>query len=213
VFSQQPIVRRPAAARARGSAAPSAVEEAALSDEYYEHILFVIRAAGKAMERSPATYARWGEEDRRQVLILMLNTHYEGQAMAEAFNADGDTDILIRVQDKNVFIGECKFYEGPQSVIDTVDQLFGYTTWRDVKLAIIFFVSRRDFTQAIERTRSAVSGHAQFRGWIPISNEPETELRARMAWPGDDRRLVTIHVSMFLTPQSPEPGADDEAES
>ena len=41
----------------------------------------------------------------------------------------GKTDILIRVEDRNVFIGECKLYEGPRSVTDTLDQIFGYATW------------------------------------------------------------------------------------
>jgi hypothetical protein len=41
----------------------------------------VIRAAVKAMERAHETYAGWGEDDRRQVLILMLNTHCAGQGV------------------------------------------------------------------------------------------------------------------------------------
>jgi len=42
----------------------------------------------------------------------MLNTHYEGGATGETFNAAGKTDILIRVEDRNVFIGECKWWSG-----------------------------------------------------------------------------------------------------
>jgi hypothetical protein len=38
------------------------------------------------MERSPKTYAAMGEEDRRQTIVLALNTHYRGQTTAEAFN-------------------------------------------------------------------------------------------------------------------------------
>jgi hypothetical protein len=116
VFREAGIVRREPTARARPAADVAADAEPALSGAYYEHILFVIRAAGKAMERAPETYAGWGEEDRRQVLILMLNTHYAGKVFAEAFNGDGKTDILIREDDRNVFIGECKFYEGPKTV-------------------------------------------------------------------------------------------------
>jgi hypothetical protein len=36
----------------------------------------------------------------------------------------GKTDLLIRVADQPLFIGECKIWSGP-------DQLLGYTTWRD----------------------------------------------------------------------------------
>ena len=46
----------------------------------HEHILSVIRAAGRAMSRAPSTYAGWGEEDRRQAFLLMLNSHYGCQS-------------------------------------------------------------------------------------------------------------------------------------
>lgn len=200
------VRRRPSTPEPAGQAAGE--PEPALPDDYYDHILFVIRAAGKAMERSPGTYEGWDEPDRRQVLVLMLNTHYAGKVTAEAFNGAGKTDILIREQDKNVFIGECKFYGGPKAVTETVEQLFGYATWRDVKLAIIFFVQRTDFTAAVTRIRDTVAESTQFRRWLRVADEHETEFRAEMAWPGDDQRLVTLHVSAFHTPR---PAVDDDA--
>jgi hypothetical protein len=201
VFKEPAITRCERPAPTRPSGGPAGEPQLALTDAYYEHILSVIRAAGKAMERSSATYAGWGEEDRRQVLILMLNTHYEGKVFAEAFNGDGKTDILIREEDKNLFIGECKFYDGPQTVTETLDQIFGYATWRDVKLAIVFFVDRVNFTEALKRIKDTVQASPQFRAVIQVSEERETEFRAQMAWPGDETRLVTLHVSAFHTPR------------
>ena len=195
-FADPGVVRRPVPSLPDASPAEP---EKALSEEYYEHILFVIRAAGKAMERAPDTYARWGEEDRRQVLVLMLNTHYEG-VYAEAFNGEGKTDILIRSENKNLFIAECKFYAGPSSVTRTMDQLFSYTTWRDVKLAIVLFGQRADFSAAVSRAKDTLGEHPRFRAWLSTSVEPETEFRAQMAWPDDDARRVTLHVSMFQIP-------------
>jgi hypothetical protein len=208
VFREPAIVRRKPPTRAQPAAGVVADAEPALSGAYYEHILFVIRAAGRAMERAPETYSGWGEEDRRQVLILMLNTHYAGKVFAEAFNGDGKTDILIREEDRNVFIGECKFYEGPKTVQDTVDQIFGYATWRDVRLAIIFFVDRVNFTEAIKRIKDTLGERPQFRGWVPLSEEHEREFRAEMVWPGDDLCFVTLHVSCFLTPRSAQVSAE-----
>jgi hypothetical protein len=180
--------------------APPLPEEAALPKDYYEHILFVIRAAGKAMERSPNTYEGWSEPQRRDVLVLMLNTHYRGMTQAEAFNGRGHTDILIRSNDENVFIAECKFFKGAASVTKTVDQLFAYTTVRDVKLAVVLFIPRVDFTAAVATARQALEAHERFRAWLHVENAPETELRAQMAWPDDDQHLVTLHVSAFCTP-------------
>ena len=201
-YTQDAIVRRQPVQATPPSAAPgeAPADEPTLDDAFFDHIVSVIGAAGRAMERSPATYAGWGEEDRRQVLILMLNTHYSGKVFAEAFNGDGDTDILIRVEDRNLFIGECKFYAGPQSVTDTLAQIFGYATWRDVKLAMIFFVNRVNFSEAVARIRQTVEQATEFRSWLPTDNAQETEFRAQMAWPGDHGRLVTMHVAAFHTP-------------
>jgi hypothetical protein len=190
-YTEPAIVRRQSTATASAAAVSPSEPEPMLSDEYYEHILFVIRAAGKVMERSPETYEGWGEEDRRQMLLLMLNTHYAGKVYAEAFNSKGKTDILIREEDRNVFIGECKFYGGPESVTKTMNQIFGYATWRDVKLAIVFFVDRESFTTAFERIKTTVGESEPFRFWSRMPSDQETEFRALMAWPGDDRRSVT----------------------
>jgi hypothetical protein len=46
-----------------------------------------------------------------------------------------------------------------------------------------------------------VAENTQFRRWLPVAAEQETEFRAEMAWPGDDHRLVTLHVSAFHTPR------------
>jgi hypothetical protein len=82
-----------------------------------------------------------------------------------------------------------------------------------VKLAIIFFVDRLNFTAAIQRIKDTVAESPQFRGWKPVLEERESEFRAEMAWPADDLRLVTLHLSCFLTPRSPEycgePPADE----
>lgn len=137
------IVRRPSPTIPKSTSTAIALEPI-LADERFEHILEVIRATGEAMERSPNTYAGMGEEDRRQVIVAALNTHYRGQTTAEAFNVNGKTDILVRHSEgRNLFIGECKFWSGVKGLVETIDQLFSYAAWRDTKLAAIMFVRER----------------------------------------------------------------------
>jgi hypothetical protein len=126
-----------------------------------------------------------------------LNTHYSGQGMAEAFNVKGDTDILVRHENANVFIGECKFWSGQKGFVETIDQLFGYRAWRDTKLAVIMFVRERGLTSIIERAREALAEHEQFVEWQQASGE--TELRATVSWPGDERRHAELNV-FFIHP-------------
>ena len=113
--------------------------EPALEVEHYEHILGVISNMVLVMERSPHAFAQMGEEDLRTHILVQLNGHYEGQATGETFNYEGKTDILIRVEGRNVFIAECKFWKGAEVFKETIDQLLRYTAWRDTKTAIIIF--------------------------------------------------------------------------
>lgn len=195
------LVRRPSPSIPPASANSKTIAlEPVLSDAVFEHILGVIRGAAEAMERSPKTYTGMGEEDRRQVLLTALNTHYRGQTTAEAFNVSGKTDILVRHQEgRNLFIGECKFWEGVKGFIATVDQLFGYTGWRDTKLAVIVFVREKDLTTVVEKAREALGAHDQFVAWGKATGE--TELRATMSWPGDERRHADLNVFFVHTPQ------------
>jgi hypothetical protein len=199
VFRDEPIVRRPTpdSGRSRESTQKRKAEPA-LNPELYDHILSVVRAAGRAMTRSPATYAGWGEEDRRQALLLILNTHYAGQAHAEAFNFTGKTDILVRLQDRNVFIAECLIWGGPKSLTAKLDQLLGYATWHDTKLALIAFVGRRDLTAVIHSGRDVLSNHAQHVSWLESTEE--NEMRCEITWPGDKARSATLHVFFIHTP-------------
>lgn len=194
------LVRRPSPSMPPANTSTSIALEPVLSDAVFEHILGVIRATAEAMERSPRTYAGMGEEDRRQVLLAALNTHYRGQTTAEAFNVSGKTDILVRHSEgKNLFIGECKFWEGAKGFSGTVDQLFGYSGWRDTKLAVVMFVREKGLTAVVEKAREVLGAHEQFVDWRDSAGE--TELRATMSWPGDQRRHADLNVFFVHVPK------------
>ncbi|HTU77913.1 MAG TPA: hypothetical protein VMF09_04065 [Solirubrobacteraceae bacterium] len=139
------LVRRPAPRRqAPRAGEPHVPLEPSLSEDVYEHVLEVIRLQGDAMQRAPGAYAGMNEEALRQVLLSALNTHYAGQVSAEAFNGAGKTDLLVRDGDRAVFIAECKRWTGVKALGEALDQLLGYSTWHDSKLALVVFVDRAD---------------------------------------------------------------------
>jgi hypothetical protein len=146
-----------------------------------------------ALVRRPAP-----EEDRRHVILTALNSHYRGKATAEAFNVAGKTDILVRHEERNLFIAECKVWSGAQAFSEAIDQLFRYAAWRDTKLAVVVFVSEKDLTSIVEKARDTLEAHPQFVEWREGANE--TELRALMTWPGDDRRHADLNVFVIHTP-------------
>lgn len=108
------------------------------------------------MERSPSTFVKLKETDIRNLLLVFLNDLYEGQASGETFNSKGRTDILIREKDNNIFIAECKFWKGPSKIDSTIRQLFKYVTWRDTKIAILFFIKNKNFSKVLMNIKETV---------------------------------------------------------
>lgn len=132
----------------------------ALEITVYEDILRMICSMVMVMERTPSVFARMDEEPLRTILLVGLNGLYEGQATGETFNGEGKTDILVRAQDKNVFIAECLMWRGPKYLREKMDgQLFQYAVWRDSKLALIVFNRETDFTHVIREMKHTVSSH------------------------------------------------------
>lgn len=172
--------------------------EPALDSAVYEHILEVISSTAVALERSPQTFARMGEEELRDQFLVPLNTHYEGQATGETFNAHGKTDILIRAGDRSIFIAECKIWRGASSFTEAIDQLLSYTTWRDTKTALLVFNRNKDFTAVLEKVPGLLADHPQFKRTRTF--EHESGFRVVLASPSDSAREITLTVLLFDVP-------------
>jgi hypothetical protein len=128
----------------------------------YEDILGTIQSMVRVFERSPETFHGMDEEDLRMILLVALNGLYEGKATGETFNGQGKTDILIRHEDKNIFIAECLIWSGAATLRSKMDdQLFKYATWRDSKLAILVFNRNKNFTDVIAKMIDTVKTHPQ----------------------------------------------------
>jgi hypothetical protein len=51
-------------------------------------------------------------------------------------------------------VAECKIWSGPKQFSESIDQLFGYATWEDIKLALVIFVESRGLAEVIEKAES-----------------------------------------------------------
>jgi hypothetical protein len=168
-------------------------------DDLYEQILQHIRTMGHALERAPASYAGQNEEMLRDHFLLILNTHFEGQTYAEAFNKHGRTDILIRVEDKTVFIAECKWWSGGKAMESALAQLSGYATWRDLRLALIFFVGATDVAAVVDAAQSTLERRGECS---EISLDEENgELRCAINWPASGGLQANLAVQFFHLPR------------
>ena len=174
--------------------------EPILDQREFEHILGILKSMALVIERNPASFASLNEEAIRDHFMLQLNGHYEGSATGETFNASGKTDILIRVDNKNVFIAECKFWRGPKSFSMAVDQLLGYLSWRDSKCALLVFNRTKDSTSVRLKMHELMTNRKEHRK--TASHDPSGEARYVFVKPSDPGREIQIQTVVFDTPAS-----------
>ena len=130
--------------------------------------------------------------------LVTLNGQYEGKATGETFNYLGKTDILIRDGNSNLFIAECKFWDGPKVLYETVDQILRYTSWRDTKAAIFLFNRNKNLTRVLEQVAPTFREHPNFVR--EISYGSETEFRFVLRHKDDPARELTVTVLVFEVP-------------
>jgi hypothetical protein len=176
-----------------------AEKEFTLDESDYQDILRICESMSLVMERSPTVFENAEEEHIRVHYLVQLNGQYQGKATGETFNNIGKTDILIRHENKNVFVAECKFWEGYEGLKKTVDQLLGYTTWRDTKTALIIFSRRQDFTSVITEAQRAMKDHQHFKSG-PIK-EGESRFRYTFTHPNDKQRDILVTLLLFDMPK------------
>ena len=177
----------------------------------YEHILSVISHMVMVMERSPKAFKDMGEEDLRQHFLVQLNGHYEGQATGETFNYKGKTDILVRVQGRNIFIAECKFWRGSADLKGAIDQLLGYTSWRDTKAALLIFNRDTGMSTVVKNVPEAVQEHPNWKSNCEYDHE--TGFRYAFTHKDDPGKMITLTVLVFNVPGQTPRVSEDKAHS
>ena len=193
-----PTVRRKATPTLPPATTAQFEPEPTWAMDQYEHALKIVQDMALVMERSPDAFKSMDEEALRQSFLVQLNGQFEGKATGETFNMSGKTDILLREGDRNVFIAECKFWKGPKGFNEAIDQLLGYTTWRDSKTAILVFNRGTDTSTVLTGIDASVKAHANFKRAI---NWPhESGFRYVLHSKGDTNRELILTVLVFHVP-------------
>lgn len=193
-----PEVRRRSPPRKPVASPGPFTPEPALGMEDYEHILSVLSNMVTVMERSPDAFKSMKEEDLRWQFLVQLNGHYEGRATGETFNAGGKTDILIREKGKNIFIAECKFWTGPKGLNQALDQLLGYTTWRDTKAALLVFNRDRNLSTVLDGVSKTAEIHPNCKAVRDTG--AETQFRYVFGQRDDPNREIILTILVFDVP-------------
>jgi hypothetical protein len=175
--------------------------EPALGEEEYTYILGVIQNMARVMELSPIAFATLDEHALRFQILVQLNGHYEGLATGETFSFQGKTDILIRYRGSNLFIAECMIWHGPRSLLNKLDQLLGYATWRDTKSAVVLLSRLKDFSTVLRKIRDTIPQHACYKR--DLGQPTDTQFRYVFHQPRDPNREIIVTILAFDVPSEP----------
>lgn len=132
--------------------------------------------------------------------VLVLEPRFESSTTGETFNKSGKTDILIRYEKSNVFVGECKFWRGQKQHQETIDQLLSYLTWRDSKSAIIYFVNTKEMVAPLRAIEETTSQHPCFVRSTGKRDDSWFDYTFHL--PGDMSRQLYLSILCFHFPPS-----------
>lgn len=192
-----PLVRRQIRPAPLAPAAPLE-QQYFLAEDIYHHILEVMQNMSLVLELSPKAFVGLTEEAIRFHFLVQLNGQYEGSATGETFNGEGKSDIIIRWQGANVFVAECKMWEGPSALSEAIDQLQKYVTWRDTKTALVIFNRNKDFGAVIQKAVEVVRTHPQCKAGPVV--EKETRFRFTFKQREDQSRDYVLTLMLFNIP-------------
>jgi hypothetical protein len=174
--------------------------EPAIEESEYQYILGVTRSLSIMVERNPNSFVNLDEESIRDHFLFHLNGHYDGRATGETFNRQGKTDILIRENNRNVFIAECKIWHGAKKFVEAIDQLLSYLTWRDCKCALLVFNRQKDSSNVAQRMHDAMQEHASHRRTVAQSLDGDSRyIFVKESEPGREI-VITTQIFDFPTP-------------
>lgn len=163
-----------------------------ISDADYQNITNIIDSCCSMMEAAPKSYIGFEEEQLRDHILSVLNTHYVNVS-GETFRNNGKTDIYIPCSgDHAAYIAECKCWHGPKAFLKAIDQLFSYTTWRDTKVSVIVFNKK---VKGFERVLSAID--ETLNGNSVSTTRPKHSQWTCKVQNERDERVVHVTVQVF----------------
>lgn len=130
------------------------------------------------------------------IFIIIFSLSHS--ATGETFNKKGKTDILIQNgSGENVFIGECKIWNGEKLFLAAIDQLLErYVSWRDEYTALIIFnKDNKDFSNLISVAKEAISKHPNFHSYI--KDNKDTSISYIFKNKEDPSKTVRLELMLF----------------
>lgn len=135
-----------------------------LDRDSFDAIIALIDNQCRQFERTPVVFAAHGEEDLRAIILSSLNAVFEGHAVGEAFQGLGRADIHLRISKGELFIAECKYWDGSSSVAKATKQVLERLTWHESYGVVIVFSRNVDFGRVRNSLAETIPGLPHYSG-------------------------------------------------
>jgi len=170
-------------------------EEYTIDRDKVLDIIQYINNQGLQFEKTPSSFSSLGEENLRDILLVSLNSIFEGRATGETFSKKGRSDIYLNLDKGNILVFECKIWGGPKLFHKTINQLLGYLTWRYNYGVVIVFCRNAKFTRILSQTENNIKEHKSYlRGARTITENHYMSInKLREA----DSKEVEIHYLLY----------------
>ena len=171
------------------------------NDNVYKAIINRIYKLCKEYEQHESIYKGRHEEELRDLIVSTLNSADFGvNSSAETFNYKGKTDIITKASDNsNIFIAECKIWNGEKKLSEAIDQLFNYVTWRDTGTSLILFVKKGRIRDIIEKAKSTAVKHSCYIRYNGQTEESSFSFTYHTK--DDPRSPIALELMIFHYPE------------
>lgn len=158
----------------------------------YYLILKTIREHIKITEILPKPIQKLSDEEMiRDTILWALNENFI-VATGETFRAAGKTDISVNFEDRSAFIAECKIWRGGATFDSALAQLYSYLTWRDCKVALLFFnLENKDFGQLLSNIENHIINH---KNYISKTKKSDNEWECVFRKETDNSENLTLNI-------------------
>jgi len=175
---------------------PVAPEPELEREEVVEVVRF-IELYARQLEVTPGVYSKLQEEQLRDLVLSMLNVNYPGSS-GETFSKHGKTDLFLRPGGGGSLIAECKRWSGAKRYSQSLDQLFGYLTWRHGFGVLLTFSTTRDMIAAMTSARDVIAAHPSTVAGS-VKAEGASRFASRHVHPQDrDKTVEVFHLFVDL---------------
>lgn len=135
---------------------------APLADSSLIDIVRVINRWADAVEKYTAAFRPLEEERISDLLVATLNGAF-GRAEREVFIGGGKSDFYVQSStfgidgNADIFVGEVKFWDGDQTLVDAVEQSLNNLTQRTQSAVLVVLVrDRESFSNAVHTGEAAL---------------------------------------------------------